>query len=61
MTAISGEQIRQWLIAHEESIDFSEAGFMKRTIKANKEDWEMFYVLLGKASEANRFVAEPKQ
>ncbi len=42
-----GEQIRQWLVAHESRIDFSEKGFITRRIKATREEWEEFYRLLG--------------
>jgi len=40
-----GEQIRQWLVAHEYSIDFSEPGFISRTIKAKREEWNELYNL----------------
>ena len=42
-----GEQIRQWLIVHEYSIDFRDKGFIARTIKATRGEWEKFYGLLG--------------
>lgn len=41
-----GEQIRRWLVAHEDKIDFTEEGFTKRTFKASRAEWEMFYKLL---------------
>jgi len=41
-----GEVARQWLVTHEYSIDFRDKGFIKRTIKATKEEWEDFYRLL---------------
>lgn len=42
-----GEQIRQWLVAHEARIDFSEKGFITRRIKATPKEWEELYRLLG--------------
>lgn len=41
-----GEQIRQWLMAHEYSLDFRDPSYIKRTIKATKEEWDEFFRLL---------------
>lgn len=46
------EQIRQWLVAHEDGIDSSETPFIKRIIKATREEWEEFYRLLKSDKEA---------
>ena len=40
------EQIRQWLIAHEFELNFTEKNYTRRTFRATKMEWEEFYRLL---------------
>jgi len=60
--ATNGEQIRRWLIDHDSvMIAFNERGFIKRTLKATEEEWEILYKLLGEAEnkeETPRFIGE---
>ena len=59
--ATNGEQIRRWLIDHEVMVASNERGFIKRTLKATEEEWEILYKLLGEAEnkeETPRFIGE---